>query len=235
MTDRIAVSRRSDGRSCWSRPSSSRSWRSQWPHFLSCPRRAGRQRGASIDWSMPDRYGADGNGDGLVDSFAPDGPLEIDPSGFQVNFVASGGTACSGPIRGPGRSRACRISAGDLNVVGGDLVVRPVVPLPGGGHVRSHDRDEEHQRRRGGARHARCAGAGLPHRLDRRFGRIRRGQPDIAGARRSGRTSSVIAPRWPIPHVRLGRRSGGPADVGHVCASRLLRRHGHGRSARAVP
>lgn len=43
--------------------------------------------GKRFDWSMPDRYGADRDGDGRFDSFQPDGPLDPTPDGFQVDFT----------------------------------------------------------------------------------------------------------------------------------------------------
>jgi lysophospholipase L1-like esterase len=48
-----------------------------------------------IDWTMPDRYGADEDGNGLVDSYPPDGDLEIEPDGFRVDLEATG-SACAG-------------------------------------------------------------------------------------------------------------------------------------------
>lgn len=72
-----------------------------------------------IDWSMPDRYGADENGDGLVDSYPPDGSLEIEPDGFHVNLLATG-EACSGSGAVSWKIDGRAVGASDRNVVAGD-------------------------------------------------------------------------------------------------------------------
>lgn len=77
-------------------------------------------RTLQIDWSMPARYGSDANRDGLIDSFPPDGPLEIEPDdGFHVNLAATGGPCSSGdPVSWRIDGRA--VGASDRNVVSGD-------------------------------------------------------------------------------------------------------------------
>lgn len=43
---------------------------------------------AAWDWRTAPRYGADANGDGKVDSFTPDGTLDVTPSAFPVELAA---------------------------------------------------------------------------------------------------------------------------------------------------
>lgn len=76
---------------------------------------------ASFDWSMPDRYaGTDDNGDGRIDTFKPDGPLEITPAGFRVDFVGSGADTCGGANTTVWSIEGIEVTSGDANVVGGD-------------------------------------------------------------------------------------------------------------------
>jgi Tol biopolymer transport system component len=73
-----------------------------------------------FDWTMPERYGADGNGDGLIDSFPPDGngDLEIAPDGWRVDFDADQeGEPCDRTLERTWLLDGVEIAADDPNVV----------------------------------------------------------------------------------------------------------------------
>jgi hypothetical protein len=55
---------------------------------LGCQAPGRGQCTTGFDWKMPDRFGFDKNGDGLVDYYPPDGGLVIDPGSWQVDFSA---------------------------------------------------------------------------------------------------------------------------------------------------
>jgi Tol biopolymer transport system component len=75
---------------------------------------------SDFDWTMPSRYGADGDGDGLIDSFEPDPPLlQVDPGGFQVDFAGSG-DACGVSVLTRWRIEGVEVGVGDPNVVAGN-------------------------------------------------------------------------------------------------------------------
>ncbi len=44
----------------------------------------------NFDWTVPDRFGADADGDGKLDYFAPDGPLIISPTDWPADFTLVG-------------------------------------------------------------------------------------------------------------------------------------------------
>ncbi len=67
-----------------------------------------------FDWTVPDRFdGQDHNGDGLTDYFAPDGPLVIDPSHWEVDFSYSENGACDPGLIQQWRIDGVDIGAGD--------------------------------------------------------------------------------------------------------------------------
>jgi Tol biopolymer transport system component len=76
---------------------------------------------SDFDWSLPPRYGGDEDGDGLIDSFEPDGALPVDPGGFQVDFTGSG-LACGGGTVSASAwvIEGLEVGAGDPRVVAGD-------------------------------------------------------------------------------------------------------------------
>src|SRR5437762_841248 len=51
---------------------------------------------AGFDWSMPDRFGLDEDGDGIVD--IPNSAAYAQPSGFTVNFDGSPSAPGASPI-----------------------------------------------------------------------------------------------------------------------------------------
>lgn len=59
----------------------------------------GASLGERFDWSAPDRYGQDPDGDGFIDSFEPDGPLDPTPDGFRIDFTDGVPSACDASLR----------------------------------------------------------------------------------------------------------------------------------------
>jgi len=51
-----------------------------------------------FDWSMPDRYGFDRNGDGVTDSYRPDGNLVTKPNGWRVDLAQTDPASCDSAI-----------------------------------------------------------------------------------------------------------------------------------------
>jgi hypothetical protein len=47
-----------------------------------------------FDWTMPDRFGFDKDGDGLTDYYPPSGNLEIEPAGWRVDFTQTTPATC---------------------------------------------------------------------------------------------------------------------------------------------
>ncbi len=47
-----------------------------------------------FDWTVPDRFGLDQNGDQIIDYYPPDGHLVISPDGWRVDFTFSVGGSC---------------------------------------------------------------------------------------------------------------------------------------------
>lgn len=48
----------------------------------------------SFDWTMPDRFGFDENGDGLMDYYPPTGSLEVEPEDWRVDFKDTSKATC---------------------------------------------------------------------------------------------------------------------------------------------
>ncbi len=71
-----------------------------------------------FDWTVPDRFdGQDHNGDGLADYFAPDGPLEIDPGKWEVDFTYKDDGSCDSGLDQHWYIDGIEIAAGDSHTI----------------------------------------------------------------------------------------------------------------------
>jgi dipeptidyl aminopeptidase/acylaminoacyl peptidase len=74
----------------------------------------------AFDWTMPDRFGADGDGDGLTDYYPPDGNLVIDPGSWQVDFAATDPNYCDPTYTHTWFIDSVQVDPSDPNIVSYD-------------------------------------------------------------------------------------------------------------------
>lgn len=76
--------------------------------------------GTFFDWTMPDRFGADSDGDGLTDYYPPDGNLQIDPGSWQVDFSATDPNHCGPTFTHTWFIDSVQVDPSDPNVIAYD-------------------------------------------------------------------------------------------------------------------
>jgi hypothetical protein len=72
----------------------------------------------SFDWTVPARFGADGNGDGKLDYFPPDGTLQVNPSGWPTHFTLTGPCNATNTINW--FVDGVQVQPGDARIIGYD-------------------------------------------------------------------------------------------------------------------
>jgi Tol biopolymer transport system component len=70
----------------------------------------------SFDWTVPARFGADADGNGMLDYFPPDGSLEIEPAGFQVDFTTDTPSNCDATLSRTWSIDGVAVAAGDPRI-----------------------------------------------------------------------------------------------------------------------
>lgn len=79
--------------------------------------RIGAPVGGHFDWSVPDRYGADEDEDGRIDSFEPDGRLDPSPNGFPVDFTDGSPEQCNTAVTRTWIIDGLEVAAGDPRII----------------------------------------------------------------------------------------------------------------------